>query len=179
MTELFSVSCFLIFTLSLRAFVALLVPSSHPPTVFVWRSVSPRWAGVQGCQAEKPQGRAVFEPLLCPWFDAVHLSVVGCLCQALQEVHYFRPFQQQSLSLPPYLQSRHPLSAATLSSWAEQQGHWIFPSIFRCDHRQLSYICIFNHIRADTMTDRKMSGHWVIHSTGVVKILSKGNESHK
>lgn len=122
MTELFSVLCFLIFTLSLGAFVALPVPSSHPPTVFVWRSVSPRWARVQGCQAEKPRGRAVFEPLLSPWFDAVHLSVVGCLCWAHQEVHYFRPFQQQSLSLPPYLQSCHPLSAAILSFLGRATG---------------------------------------------------------
>ena len=79
------------------------VPSSHPPTVSVWRSLCPRWARVRRCQAEKPQGRALFEPLLSPWFDAVHLSVVGCLCQALQEVHYFRPLQRQSLSLPPSL----------------------------------------------------------------------------
>lgn len=73
-----------------------LILLSHPPTVFVWRSLFPRWARVCGCQAERPQGRALFEPLLSPWFDAVDLSVVGCLCQAPQEVHYFRPLQRQS-----------------------------------------------------------------------------------
>lgn len=114
----------------LPSIVALPVPSSHPPTVFVWRSLFPCWARVQGCQAEKPQGRALFEPLLSPWFDAVHLSVVGCLCQALQEVHYFRALQRQSLSLPPSLKSPLPPSAAILSSWVKQQGHSVLPSIF-------------------------------------------------
>lgn len=53
------------------------VPSSYPPTVFVWGSLFPCWARMQWCQPQRPQGRTLFEPLLSSWFDAVHLSVVG------------------------------------------------------------------------------------------------------
>lgn len=135
----------------------------------VWRSLFPRWARVHGYQAEKPRGRTLFEPLLSPWFDAVHLSVVGCLCQALQEVPYFRPLQRQSLSLPPSLKFPHPLNAAVLSSRAEQQGHWVFPCT-RCLWSETTVMHSFIQPYQSRHQERKKNcGGLVIHSTCVVQ----------
>lgn len=86
--------------------------------------VSPlgRGAGMPGWKA--PGDNAFWTPSCPPWFDAVHLSLVGRLCPALQEVHYFRPLQRQSLNPPSLLslKSLHPLNAAILSSRVEYQS---------------------------------------------------------
>jgi len=94
--------------------------------------------------AEMPGGKtpgknAFWTPLvLLVWCSASLCCWV--LCQALQEVRYFRPFQLKCLSLPPSLKSPHPLSATFLScSWGEWDGSWVSPTIscLLCSHSQL------------------------------------------
>lgn len=133
--------------LSLPSIIALPCPilsSSHCVCVKKLVPLLGQGAGMPGWKAP---GGTLFEPLLSPWFDAVHLSVVGCLCQAHQEVYYFRPLQRQSLSLPPSLKSPHP-QVLLSSPVAEKLGHRVSPSIFCLGSETTGIISRFTEIQS-------------------------------
>lgn len=105
----YSVSCFLSFSHcpselpSIPSIVALPCPILSSSHCVCMKKLVPLLGQGAGMPAWKAPGRNAFWTPLVPLVWCSESLRCWGLCQALQEVHYFRPFQRQCLSVPPSL----------------------------------------------------------------------------
>lgn len=119
---------FLISTLSFRASLYPLYCSASLsnhlilPLCLCEEACPPAGPGCWDARLKGPRKEHFWTPLVpLVWCSASLCCWV--LCQTLQEVHHFRPFQQQCMSLPPSIKSSLPLSASILS-WTLERTRW-------------------------------------------------------
>lgn len=170
MTEVFSVSCFLIFTLYFRASLYCSAPLSHPlilPLCLCEEACFPAGPGCRDARLKSPRGERFLNPSCPP-------GLMQCISLLFS---VFVRHSRRSITSDPSNDSlwashppQNPLILWVLVSCPPGQsnrGTECSQVSSVCDQRQLSCILVFSHIWAHTKR-KKISGGLVIHCTGVV-----------